>query len=190
MYRLTLSLLFMGFVVISCNPTSRENSAESNSPATVEEASVQSEDTPDEDAFMRKVIQEFDQVYATCLYPENAVSILNGKKEFWNICEPRGTIQVLRIESHEGETWFQELYYSQNGALIYAKETQDYMPENSLTQQRWNCQIFMKDGQVFTYTSLGHGKTETDDWEPEEIVGMFEVRMGELDKLRESIEVD
>ena len=41
-----------------------------------------------------------------------------------------------------------------------------------------------KDGKIYSEISLGHGKTEHDDWDPNIIFKMFETRKIELKKLK------
>ena len=70
------------------------------------------------------------------------------------------------------------------GELIYAKETQNYMPKNHFTQMAWNCEFYAKNGKLIAIMSLGHGKTEDEEWNPDVIFDMYKNRLTELKRIK------
>ena len=117
-------------------------------------------------------------------YPEYVVSTLNGKKEKWEISALDDGKQIWIIESYDDGVFYREVYYSKNGILNYAIDSDRYMKENSINDDVWECEFFIKDGKLYSEISLGHGKTERDDWDPNIIFKMFEKRKKELKNIQ------
>lgn len=138
-----------------------------------------------EEEKMRSEINEiFYQNISECNAEIDAVSDFNGKSEFWNICDLKNGNRIIKIESHNADTFYQEIYFENNGNLIYAKETENYMPKNHFTQMAWNCEFYIQNGELITLVSLGHGKTEDDEWNPDVIFDMYKNRIAELNKIK------
>jgi len=127
----------------------------------------------------------FDTNVANCAAETTAVTNFNGKTEFWSICPLQNGNRIITIHSHQGDTYNQEIYFEQSGDLMYAKETENYMPKNQFTQLPWNCEFFAKNGELLTIISLGHGKTEDDEWDPDSIFKMYKTRLAELAQIKE-----
>ncbi|MDH7447036.1 hypothetical protein [Aquimarina sp. 2201CG14-23] len=129
---------------------------------------------------------EFTKNYSNCSsYTKNGITNFNGKTEFWKICELKNGNRILQIESHSKSTYFQEIYFEKNGKLIYAKETENYVPMNSFEQMQWNCEFYIKDNNVITFTSLGRGKTENEDWNKNTIIRTYATRVSEIEKIQQ-----
>ncbi len=111
---------------------------------------------------------------------KNAVTNADAKTEFWKVCNLENGNRIIQIESHSGQTFYQEIYFEKEGQLCYAKETENFMPLNSFTQVAWNCEFYFEKGELATYISLGHGKTENDEWNPESIIVMYQERLKEF----------
>jgi len=111
------------------------------------------------------------------------ISDFNDKTEFWNICNLKNGNRIIKIESHEKETYYQEIYFEKNGELVYAKETENYIPKNHFTQMSWNCEFYAENGELVALISLGHGKTEDEEWNPDVIFEMYKNRLTELKKI-------
>jgi len=126
----------------------------------------------------------FEKNKATCLDQVDAIIDIHGKTEFWKICKLDHEYRILQIESYKENTYYQEIYFEKEGALIYAKETENYIPKNHFTQIPWYCQFYVKEGKLLTYISHGHGKTETDTWNPESIFEMYRKRVLELENIK------
>jgi len=139
-----------------------------------------------EDYFREKVNLELMDNYSKCylLTIENGISEFNGKTEFWSVCKLDKGNRIIRIESFENETFYQEVYFELNGKLRYAKETENYNPKNGFAEMKWNCEFFFENGKLMTNISLGHGKTEDENWNPESIIGMYKKRISELNEMK------
>ncbi|VAX36670.1 hypothetical protein MNBD_UNCLBAC01-1444 [hydrothermal vent metagenome] len=139
-----------------------------------------------EEFYRKKINTEFEKEFSECRYSKNGISNLNGKAEFWKLCEFENGKQIMEIKSHKGVVYYEEIYYSKNGKLIYAEETENYMPKNSFTQMTWKCQFYIKKDSLYTLISLGMGKSEDENWNPDVILSMFKKRMKELDVLQKN----
>ncbi|WP_298546554.1 hypothetical protein [uncultured Aquimarina sp.] len=129
---------------------------------------------------------EFINIYSDYIhYSKNGVTNFNGKTEFWKIYELQNENRIIQIESHSEGTYFQEIYFEKNGKLVYAKETQNYTPINSFEQMAWNCEFYIKDDKVITTMSLGHGKTEDEEWDENMIIEMYFKRLVEIEKIQQ-----
>ena len=58
------------------------------------------------------------------------------------------------------------------------------MPKNHFAQMSWNCELYIEKGKLISLISLGHGKTEDDNWNPEVIIKMYKTRLTELKKIK------
>ncbi|WP_130736514.1 hypothetical protein [Flavobacterium sp. J27] len=137
-----------------------------------------------EEKIRSKINSEFQENASNCNREINAITDVNGKTEFWSICNLEKGNRIITIESHEKETYFQEIYFEKNGKLIYAKETENYIPRNHFTQISWNCEFYTENGKLITLISLGHGKTENEEWNPEIIFDMYKNRLSELQQIK------
>ncbi len=158
-----LLILIMTFGILSCNAQNQRDKEEKT---------------------RAEINAGFDENVLKCNTGIDSVTDFNGKIEFWNICNLKNDNRIITIESHKGDTYYQEIYFEKNGDLIYAKETENYMPKNHFTQMAWNCEFYANKGEIITYMSLGHGKTEDDKWNPEIIFEMFKNRLIELKRIK------
>ncbi len=119
-------------------------------------------------------------------YPTYGVSTLNDKQELWRIYSLDKGKQILEIESYENGIYYKEVYYSKNDNLMYAQDAERYIQNNSLENRIWKCEFFLKNKKVYSEESLGHGKTEHDDWNPKIIFSMYKKRKNELKILQKN----
>ena len=136
-----------------------------------------------EEKFRDSIYKQYVTERSKCSQNVNAVTDFNGKTEFWRICEIESGYRIIQINSHEETELYEEIYFERNGELIYAEESVKYMPINHFTLQPWTCQFYAEDGELITFMSLGHGKTEDDKWNPEIIFEMHKKRIAELNKI-------
>lgn len=137
-----------------------------------------------EEKIRSEINAEFNRNMSKCISGIDAVSDFNGKTELWYICDLENGNRIFKIESHKNNTYYQEIYFEKNGNLIYAKETENHMPKNHFTQIAWNCKFYAKNGKLISLISLGHGKTENANWNPDVIFEMYKSRLTELKKLK------
>jgi len=137
----------------------------------------------DEEKTRTKINMIYDKNSSECSSGVDIVTDFNGKDEFWNICNLENGNRIIQIESHKANTFFQEIYFEKDGELIYALETEKYMPKNKFTQMIWSCEFYANNGKLISLISLGHGKTEDDEWNPEIIFDMYKNRISEIKKM-------
>lgn len=128
---------------------------------------------------------EFYENMAECSLGVKAVTDFNNKKEFWRLCDLDNGNRIISIESHNDSSYFQEVYFEKNRSLVYAIETQNYIPKNHFIQKIWNVEFYIANKKLVALMSLGHGKTETEDWDPNIIFDMYKVRLNELSKIKQ-----
>ena len=99
----------------------------------------------------------------------------------WDMCQANKQTKIITIKYKIKEMKYTELYVVRYGKLVYAFEQQ--MDDREGHEWIWNCQFGIVDEkQAEVLTSHGHGKTEDDNWNPNEIIGMYKKRMKEMKK--------
>ncbi len=160
---------------------------EKNEPTQIIEAKLETKKELTELEKEEKLRSEINQQYLTalakCSANIDAVSNFNSKTEFWRICETNNGKRIIQVDSYKDSLFYEEVYYEENRKLIYAEESINYMPINHFTLQSWTCQFYVKNGNLISLISLGHGKTEDEEWDPEEIFEMHRNRLAELDDI-------
>ena len=130
-------------------------------------------------------IQDLKDVYFNTINSDiDAATDFNGYQEFWMVDSLDIHTQAIKILSYQEEKLYTELYFVQYGKIIYALEEVKYIPINQHTQSIWRCEYYIKDERVVYYTSLGSGKTEDDQWSPEDIIIQFSNRKAEFKQIR------
>ncbi len=179
-------LSFIILVSLTTCESKKNNSTEKNAmESEIKTSYLETELTElDKEEKIRKEINnQYLNELTKCSQNVNAVTDFNGKTEFWRICEIDNGKRIIHINSHEKAVLYEEVYYEQNGELIYAEESIKHMPFNHYTLLSWTCQFYTKKGKLVSLMSLGHGKTEDDEWNPEIIFEMYKKRKAELNKI-------
>jgi predicted Zn-dependent protease len=99
-----------------------------------------------------------------------------NNKKFW----------FISIEYKIDSTAYTEEYYLQNGAMIYAYESEiRYFPSLGINEYSvWSGSFYFVKDKLIDHVTLGHRKSETDDWDPEkEILQRLKKRKAELSLL-------
>jgi predicted metal-binding protein len=165
------------------NP-SKKNVAESqNGKAELITQKVELNELEIEEKLREEINTQYLSELSKCSQSINAVTDFNGKTEFWRICKTDNGKRIIQINSHEETALYEEVYFEQNGELVYAEESINYMPINHFVLQPWTCQFYAEKGKLVSLMSLGHGKTENDEWNPEIIFEMYKSRIAELNKI-------
>lgn len=173
----------------ACQPK-KSNSIEKNVVETEKPVSELNTQKPQlllrekEEIIRKEINAKYLAELSKCPQNVNTVTDFNGKTEFWTICETDQENRIIKIDSHEEQTLYQEVYYEQNRELIYAEESIKYMPINHYVLQTWTCQFYAEKGKLVSLMSLGHGKTEDNEWNPEIIFEMYKKRIAELNKIK------
>ncbi|MBA6157362.1 hypothetical protein H3Z83_12665 [Tenacibaculum sp. S7007] len=160
------------------------NAAESEKRTTeLNTQKVELNELEKEEILREEINTQYLAELSKCFQNINAVTDFNGKKEFWRICKTDSGKRIIQIDSHEETALYEEVYFEQNGELIYAEESIKYIPINHFVLQLWTCQFYAEKGKLVSLISLGHGKTEDDEWNPEIIFEMYKNRIAELKKI-------
>lgn len=137
-----------------------------------------------EEEYRTKINDFYQSEVSKCSNKINTVTDYNGKKEFWRICETENNNRIIKIESYQDDKLYEEVHFEQNSELIYAEESEIYIPINHYDLQTWNCQFYIEKGKLVTLISLGMGKTEDENWNPKTIFTMYKNRLNELSKIK------
>jgi|GEM_PF-6675055 len=105
-----------------------------------------------------------------------AVTNNGGVPEFWSFADLNDTIRSMKVWYYHDENLYTEYYVEENRKLIFGFEQELFIPYNHRPQQTWNCAYYLKNDSVFYHISLGHGKTESEEWEPDDISIQFQHR--------------
>lgn len=96
--------------------------------------------------------------------------ILNQKriKEKWIYFDNKRLSRII-IDYLIDSTAYTEKYYFKDKALIYAYECEIFFfPSVGIAQgTKWAGDFYFSNGKLVDHVTLGHGKSETDDWDPE-----------------------
>jgi len=128
-------------------------------------------------AEIKNSISETKEIYFNQLYI-NSDSILTKEenREYWKVHELDKHTSAWSISKQSDGMHYIEIYIIKNSELIYAFEEIQYHPFGSDESSIWRCEYFIFDERVFDYVSLGHGKTEEDDWDSDYIIIKFKNR--------------
>lgn len=146
----------------------------------IKSAHSKAENKSKEHLIKGKIDSLYNREDSKCNITREAVTQFNGRQEFWSICNTSDSYTIIKIKSHATEQLYEEIYFLKEEALIYAEESINYTPINHFVQQVWKCHYYIEDDKIISISSLGHGKTEDDNWDPESILGMYKTRMTEL----------
>ncbi len=184
MKKILLTLIIL--ISLTACESKKSNSTEKKiAESEIEEQKIELTEREKEEKLREQINTEYLAELSKCSHNKIAVTNFNGKTEFWKICETENGKRIIQIESHEKTDFYEEVYYEKNGELIYAEESIKYMPINHYILQTWTCQFYAKKGKLISLMSLGHGKTEDDEWNPEIIFEMYKKRITELNKIAE-----
>ena len=184
MKKILLTLIIL--ISLTACESKKGNSTEKNvaeSETTISDLETELTELEKEEKLRTEINDQYLAELSKCSQNVDAVTDFNGKTEFWRICETDNGKRIIQIDSHEETVLYEEVYYEQNGELIYAEESIKYMPINHYTLQPWTCQFYAENGKLISLMSLGHGKTEDDEWNPEIIFEMHKNRIAELNKI-------
>lgn len=132
-------------------------------------------------AEIKNSISEIKEIYFNQLNL-NSDSILykEENREYWKVHELDKHTIAWHISNQSDGMHYIEIYITKNSELIYAFEEIQYHPFEPDESSIWRCEYFIFDEQVFDYISLGHGKTEDDVWNPDDIIIKFKNRQAEF----------
>jgi len=108
----------------------------------------------------------------------NTKVIKNKKvKETWQHFDNKQLARIIINYTIDSASYTEE-YYFKDGFLIYAYEGID-------EYSAWSGGFYFSNGKLIDHVTLGHGKSELDDWDPEkEILQRLKKRKAELQVLK------
>ena len=114
--------------------------------------------------------------------------LINNKKveEHWQHFDNK-KLSRIAIDYIIDSAAYSEKYYFKEGSLIYAYESiVFFLPDLGIDQGAvWAGDFYFAKGKLIDHVTLGHGKSESDDWDPEkEILERLEKRKKELRSLK------
>ncbi|GAB5400758.1 MAG: hypothetical protein Aureis2KO_23430 [Aureisphaera sp.] len=131
------------------------------------------------EAYRAKVIRDVGYLMHSC----NTDRILTPKEikgdtliescEITYESEVEPYVKIRKMHFYAAPMYHQDVYYSEGDTLIYAKETELWITADHRDTIVWNCQYFFEKGELVDYISLGHGRTEMEDWDPEYILKKY-----------------
>lgn len=107
-------------------------------------------------------------------------------KENWQHFDNKHLSRIIinyTIDSND----YSEEYYFKDGLLIYAleKEVWHFPSLGPNESSGWSGGFYFSKGKLIDHVTLGHGKSEKDDWDPEkEILQRLKGRKAELQVLK------
>lgn len=114
--------------------------------------------------------------------------IVNSRKAIqkWQYFDNK-ELSLISIGYKIDSTSYTEKYYLYNGGLIYAYEEEIwYQPSLGINEYTmWSGTFYFVRGKLADHVTLGHGKSELDNWNPEqEILLRLKERKKELKSLK------
>jgi len=114
--------------------------------------------------------------------------LINNKKveEHWQHFDNK-KLSRIAIDYIIDSAAYSEKYYFKEGSLIYAYEKEILSsPFLEIDEySAWTGEFYFSKGKLIDNVTRGHGKSESDDWDPEkEILQRLEKRKKELDSLK------
>jgi hypothetical protein len=113
----------------------------------------------------------------------------SGNKSFseaWQYYKDHQFSRII-IDYKIDSTIYSERYYLKNGSLIYACENEImYFPSLGPGEfQGWSGSFYFLKDKLIDHVTLGHGRSESDDWDPEkEVLEKMKRRKEDLRKLK------
>lgn len=116
------------------------------------------------------------------------IRVKNNKKvnEKWQYFNNK-QFTFINVEYKIDSAVYSEKYYLKNGSLIYAYESELlYFPSLKIDDpSTWAGDFYFANNKMIDYVTLGHGKSEKDDWDPEkEILQRLRKRKVEINSLK------
>jgi hypothetical protein len=138
-------------------------------------------------ASINKIVRNIDRLSEGNSRPYMKNKILNQKKikERWVYFDNKRLSRII-IDYIIDSTAYTEKYYFKNKSLIYAYESEIFFSPPAGVDQgtKWAGDFYFSNGKLIDHVTLGHGRSELDDWDPEkEILQRLKKRKAELSLL-------
>lgn len=130
-------------------------------------------------SYINEIVRKIDNLSKTGTKTFINTKVIKNKKvkETWQHFDNKQLARII-INYTVDSTDYTEKYYLKDGFLIYAYE-------GIVEYTGWSGGFYFSNGKLIDHVTLGHGKSETDDWDPEkEILQRLEKRKKELASLK------
>ena len=132
---------------------------------------------------INEIVSTIDKLSKTSSQSFISNKVIKNKKvkETWQHFDNKQLARII-INYTIDSTDYTEKYYFKDGLLIYADENEvSRYPSLGNGYMLWGGGFYFSKGKLIDHVTLGHGKSETDDWDPEkEILQRLEKRKKEL----------
>lgn len=202
-----LTYLTLFLIIFSCSDSFEDDSSLQNGEFSREEAQDlakildSSVNTNDEKIIEKHIIGDTsrskqiknDSVYIHSIWQlinSRDLNCNNPKTDIYRnmkllYCAQSADLDLFIVQYERDNIAFTEKYLTRKNKLIYAieweKRTAD-MEDNDATY--WNCEYIINNKNVVDHISLGMGKTESESFNLQEIVKIWETRKAQLMKLK------
>ncbi len=132
-------------------------------------------------SFMKSTnLEKINKQYRNCELESALRERFKSGIEKWDICYTNNQTKIITIKYFKKTVKYEESYFIRSGIFKYAFEQET----DQLSGSSWNCKFgIINEKEAMIISSLGHGKTEDDNWDPNEIIGMYETRLKQLKEL-------
>jgi len=134
------------------------------------------------------IVRKIDKLSQTCTRTFINTKVIKNKKvtETWQHFDNKQLARIIMNYTIDSTNYSEE-YYFKDGFLIYAYE-KEILSAPSLKideYSAWTGEFYFSKGKLIDHVTRGHGKSESDDWDPEkEILQRLEKRKKELASLK------
>jgi hypothetical protein len=143
-------------------------------------------------ASINEIVRKIDRLSKTNnrLFTKDKLTGHKKYKETWQYFDNKVSSRIVidyTIDSAEYSVACTEKYYFKDGSLICAYESEIvFSPAEGIDQgTKWAGDFYFSKGKLVDHVTIGHGNSESDDWDPErEILQKFKKRKAELKLLK------
>ena len=139
-------------------------------------------------SYINEIVRKIDNLSNTGTKTFINTKVIKNKKvkETWQHFDNKQLARII-ISYTIDSTDYTEEYYFKDGFLIFAYEKEilsaPYLGIDEYSA--WTGEFYFSKGKLIDHVTLGHGKSEIDDWDPEkEILQRLEKRKKELASLK------
>ena len=119
---------------------------------------------------INEIVRKIDKLSKTSSRLFTNTKVINNKKvkEAWQHFDNKQLAKII-INYTIDSTSYSEEYYFKDGSLIYAYEKEilssPFLGMDEYSE--WAGEFYFSKGKLIDLATLGHGKSESDDWDPE-----------------------
>ena len=142
----------------------------------------------EDSASINKLVAKIDKLSKANSKTFSKDKLIDHKKvkEQWRVFDNKEYSRIIiqyTTDSAGQSVAYTEKYYLKNGSLIYAYESEVFFLTGETINEgtTWAGDFYFSKGKLTDHVTLGHGRSELDDWDPEkEILQNWKERKREL----------